>query len=440
MVSKVKIKFNETCVEYWRVFLICPALFTYIFSNDINIISLNSLVYRKICLQEFNETVCNNIRNFSSNFSTLVQTESTQKMIYLNMAFLLPAILSIIQLASIGDRTLNYKVPLVVSVVGSIGQAVICYVAVEQSIELCFVLLFVGQVVNGACGGGSLAFISSCFSHIAVVSNLKTASNAKKDSSIRFSLCESSLLLGQFFGAFSSGYIIGNKTNLNNFQHAYIISFSLYVAVLVYVILMFEYLKRKEKNEKNAQLSLMGIQQQIEASSSISASNSLDVSMSSKTNLIENEETRQQSKDSSNIVLKYLKKQLYFLIEVWRLLSKKRENNARFHILSLLALYFFGASISLGIVSLQYLYLIKKPISLTQVDYGLFKALNTLFRAISLLLVLPLLKNYFKVSDRLLYVMGLVSELLNLVFFAASSWYRYLIWIGIYKITFLFEL
>ena len=140
MVSKVKIKFNEICVEYWRVLLICPALFTYIFSNDINIISLNSLVYRKICLQEFNATVCNNIRNFSSNYSTLVQTESTQKMIYLNMAFLLPAILSIIQLASIGDRTLNYKVPLVVSVVGSIGQAVICYVAVEQSIELCFVL------------------------------------------------------------------------------------------------------------------------------------------------------------------------------------------------------------------------------------------------------------------------------------------------------------
>jgi hypothetical protein len=438
MVSKVKIKFNEICVEYWRVFLICPALFTYIFSNDINIISLNSLVYRKICLQRFNATVCNSIRNVSSNYSTLVQTESTQKMIYLNMAFLIPAILSIIQLASIGDRTLNYKVPLLVSIVGSIGQAVICYVAVEQSIELCFALLFVAQVVNGACGGGSLAFISSCFSHIAVVSNLKTASNnAKKDSSIRFSLCESSLLLGQFFGAFSSGYIIGNKTNLDNFQHAYIISFSLYIAVLVYVILMFEYLKRKETNEKNAQLSLMGIQQQIEASSSMSTSNSLEVSMSSKTNLIENVETRQHTKDSSNFVFEYLKKQLYFLIEVWRLLSKKRGNNARFHILSLLALYFFGASISLGIVSLQYLYLIKRPISLTQVDYGLFKALNTLFRAISLLLVLPVLKNYFKVSDRLLYVMGLVSELLNLVFFAASSWYRYLIWIGIKNYVFI---
>ena len=418
----LKTKLNEICVEYWRVFLICPALFAYIFSNDISIISLNSLVYRKTCLNNFNETVCNNIRNYSTSISTLVQEDSTQKMIYLNMAFLIPAILSIVQLASLGDRKLNYKIPLLVSIVGSIAHAIACYFSVDQSSSICFALLFVAQAVNGACGGGSLAFISSCFSHISVGNSKtleKTPDVKSKDRSIRYSLCESSLLLGQFFGSFSSGYIIGNKTILSNFKNAYIISFSLYITVLIYIVLMFEYLRRKDLMENHSPMSLVGIEQQEAV-----INNSLDVSINSQSSLIE------RKKFSSNFLLNHLKKQLYFLVEVWHLLSKKRENNARFHILSLLALYFFGASISLGIVSLQYLYLIKKPISLTQVDYGLFKALNTLFRAISLLLVLPLLKRYFSVSDRHLYALGLISELLNLVVFAASSWYRYAIWIG----------
>ena len=357
-------------------------------------------------------------------------------MIYLNIAFLVPAIFSIVQLASIGDRTLNYKTPLIVSVVGSIFQSIMCFFSVNQTTELCFTLLFISQFLNGICGGGSLAFISSCFSHISTAQDKNTTADstadtakiekAKKNRTIRYSVCESSLLLGQFFGSFSSGYIIGNKTNLNNFENAYILSFTVYLAVLIYIIAMFIYLKRKETVHT---LSLVGIQEINENSVDL-VQHVSDSSINSNSILIEAKDAHQHKYVNKNFLMQNLKKQFYFIMEIWYLLSRKRLNNARFQLLSLLLLYFFGASISLGIVSLQYLYLIKKPIALTQIDYGIFRALNTLFRAISLLIVLPLLKKHLKISDNKLYGLGLLSELLNLVVFAISSWYKYLIWTG----------
>ena len=415
-------KLKDVFLEYSRVLLTCPLLFLYIFSNDINIISLNGLVYRKICLRDFNETICDHVRNSSANVSAYLQESASQQMIYLNMAFLIPAIFSIIHLASLGDRSLNYRTPLIVSVVGSIAQSMVCFFSVDQITHLCFGLLFLSQIVNGVCGGGSLAFISSCFSHISVqnASRADTShdDSAKKSRSIRFSLCESSLLLGQFLGSFSSGYIIGNKTNLNNFKHAYIISFSIYVLVLVYIVVMFVHLKRKEAVNS---MSMFGILDESTANLDVNSS-----CPSLNSNLVE--QSQQVPEKDKKIQL--FKKQFSFLSEIWQLLSRRRPNNARFHILSLLVLFFLGSSISLGIISLQYLYLIKKPIYLTQITYGIFRALNTLFRAISLLVVLPVLKNCFNISDSVLYVLGLTSELLNLVVFAISSWYSYLIWLG----------
>lgn len=432
MITQLKLFTKSLISNYASVFLICPALFSYIFSNEVNIISLYGLVYRKLCLSKFNQTICDNIHDYK-NYSNEIQEISSQKMIYLNISFLIPAIFSIIQLASIGDRKLNYQLPLLVSVIGSIGQSLICYFSVEPDTDLSLNLLFFSQFLNGICGGGSLAFISSCFSHISLyekqnspVDNSANGSfndKINKNRSIRYSICESSLLIGQFLGSFSSGYIIGNKRNLSNFKNAYIISFSIYVFVLVYTIVMFQYLKRKQSSNSNT----------------LSLSNPVFESVSEYTNsqrsLISSSEAEINFKPPTTIkqkVFKNMKKQFIFIPESWSLLTKKRPYNARFQILSLLLLYFLGASISLGIVSLQYLYLIKKPISLTQIDYGIFKAINTLFRAFSLLIILPILKNKFSISENVLYILGLTSELLNLVVFSLASVFKYAIWIGNY--------
>lgn len=208
----LKVSFKTVLVDYWVVFLICPALFLFIFSNELNIIGLYGLVYRKQCLSQFNETICNNIHSFL-NESVSVQENSSEKQMWMNISLIIPAIFAIVRFSGMGDKKLNYQVPLLVAVVGSVLNTLILVIATDQSTTLCFALIFVAQALNGICGGGSLCFISSCFSHISVYEEKKSEaiehnSDERKSNykSIRFSICESSLLIGQFLGIIFNFY------------------------------------------------------------------------------------------------------------------------------------------------------------------------------------------------------------------------------------------
>lgn len=155
--------------KYWEICLIYPALFLYVFSNDINLIAQNGLVYRKTCLSKYNETICNSIQASSNaNASIDVQESSSQTQIILNISFMIPAIVSLIHLSGIADRRLNYELPLLASLIGSICQAFICIFAVQSEFNLFYILMIFSQIVNAVFGAGCLAFISSCFSHIAL--------------------------------------------------------------------------------------------------------------------------------------------------------------------------------------------------------------------------------------------------------------------------------
>lgn len=123
------------------------------------------------------------------------------------------------------------------------------------------------------------------------------------------------------------------------------------------------------------------------------------------------------------------KQEITFFKDTFKLLTKKRDNNARTLLHLLFGAYFVGSTVSMGISSIQYLYLVKKPIYFTQTEYGLFKALNILFRTISLLIILPVLK-HFNFPDYYLIIFSISSELLNLVFYSVASFLNYLIWFG----------
>jgi len=94
-INQIRTLLIEIIQNNFIVLLICPALFLYTFSNEINLISLNGLVYRKICLNIYNLSVCDNLKNFS-NSSTNVQEISSNKMIALNISFLIPAIFALV--------------------------------------------------------------------------------------------------------------------------------------------------------------------------------------------------------------------------------------------------------------------------------------------------------------------------------------------------------
>jgi hypothetical protein len=198
---------SNLLVNYWAVLLICPALFLFIFSNELNIIGLNALVYRKQCLASFNTTICNNINSYP-NASVVVQELSSEKQMELNIAFIIPALFAVVHFSGMADRRLNYQMPLLVSVVGSVINTLFLIFATDLETKSCYTLMFLAQVINGLLGGGSLCFISSCFSHISIYEE-KVDENAGGDRpdrskyrSIRFSFCEFSLLIGNFLGKY----------------------------------------------------------------------------------------------------------------------------------------------------------------------------------------------------------------------------------------------
>lgn len=205
-----------------------------------------------------------------------------------------------------------------------------------------------------------------------------------------------------------SGYLIGNKTELFGFKKTFIVSFSIYLFVFIYVLCMFRILKQLKDQQQVAEAKI---------------NNDMpDIADTKQTACISCE--------------KLFKNEISFFEDTAKILLKKRENNARFHINSLLLVYFIGASVSLGLSSIQYLYLVKnESIKLSQINYGYFKAFNTLARAVSLLVVLPLLK-FYSMPDYWFYLIGITSEFLNLIVFSLAASYSYVIWIG--NVLFLF--
>ena len=193
-----------------------------------------------------------------------------------------------------------------------------------------------------------------------------------------------------------SGYLIGNKTELGGFKVTFYASTGIYLFVFVYVVCMFQYLKSVKKKRPCKQ----------------------------------REEPEKKPEKQIFSVRSLFQNEISFFTDTFKILSKKRENNARFHINSLLVVYFVGASISMGLNSIQYLYLVKNAsIRLSQIHYGYFKSFNTLARAVALLVVLPALK-YYELADYWLYLIGITSEFLNLIVYSVASEVKQLIWAG----------
>lgn len=188
ILKKIASRLRTELADYWQVLLILPALSGYVYSNDINLIAQQSLVYRKICLHEFSLKICDSPESNSTVSNRVHELTSTMQ-IYLNIAFMAPAILSIVHLFSLADRHLNYELPLIVSLVGSLIQTVMCVFAVYADYATSIGLLLGSQFANGICGAGSLAFISACFSHVANYENKKDSStNSPYNSSVSINL------------------------------------------------------------------------------------------------------------------------------------------------------------------------------------------------------------------------------------------------------------
>jgi hypothetical protein len=422
--------------NFTNVILLVPAILLYFFSNELTLVTLNSLMFNKICALKFNETICQNLKAYSNqSYFNEVEEAASLNNILMNLCFLIPAIVSLLMLISISDKTIDYRIPLFISVSGSMIQSLICIFSTFNNEQITIYLIYLAQIMNGILGGGSLCFISSCFSYVSIRPQAKqkalrithddneleynltsieqnSSQSQYNDRSIKYSICEACILIGQFFGSFSSGYLIDRKKDLENYTKVYIICTLVHFVIIIYLSLIFYFcMKVNNKSQEN--------RESLVQNSEFESDDNMDSISPTR-----------HTQTKCSICLSKIRIKISTIYEVAGVLIKKREKNYKYIINSLFLLYFLAASNSIGIMSIQYLYLIKEPISLTSTEYGMFKAANTFCKSISLLIILPILKRKFNVHDLILLLGGLSSEFITLIIFAVASIATNLIWIG----------
>jgi hypothetical protein len=416
MISPLEIIRLYLCASFRKffqshVFLIFIPLISYLFSSEINLIAQSSLIFRKLCQSLYNDTFCDHGIHQNKTFENNVQLLANDWLLWADVAFLVPAIFSVLYLASLTDRQSNFRTPMIVSVVGFIFQSFICVFASTQETYVCLWLLIVGQVLNGVFGAGSLAFISSCFSFISFCETASKSTSRQQliqsdedeentnrqdnNRSVRFSVLEAATVFGRFFASLSSGFILGNKSKFEYYQRCYIISLSIFCVILVYLIILFHNLNKRHESAKLVAVDL----------------------------------TRTTNSESQSRKEGWLSNKLVFL-DIWKTIVKKRSNNFRFYFLMLLLIYFIVLTLSFGVHSIDYLYLTKIPILLDQQQYGIIRGLNTGFRGFALLVLMPVLKRYFNMTDNVLYTLGLSSEIFYFLILAIAFEFKYIVYLG----------
>jgi hypothetical protein len=402
--------------NYNHVLTVIPALFLFLFASELSFISQNSLVLRKLCISIYNQSLCENEVFTNKTLENDVELLSNDWNLWLNISFTIPAIISILYLVSDADRKSNYKIFMLVSLSGFIIYSLICTIAASQKPLTCMYLLLAAQFLNGILGGGTLAFITSCFGYVSIHDddagkNCDRIESKYSNRSIKYSILESSILFGRLLASMVSGFILSNKANFKFYQNSSIISLSIFILIFIYKVILFNCLKKNKPVESFFNRNFSRDQ--------------LNISSFGDDEEIQSNHVIIEHKPKSKAIDKFL-----FIKDIWAALTKKRERNIRFYFLMFLFIYFLTTLVAFGISSIDYLFLRKMPISFSQTEYGLFRALNTLSKGVALLIILPILKNYFEISDRILFLIGLVSDIANYIVFSVSSINRNIIWIA----------
>ena len=111
-----------------NVYLIAVPLFLFLFASELNFISQLSIVIRKICFNQFqNLSICDKLHK-NDTLEHEVQKIANEWNLWMNIAFIVPAIFAILYLSSITDKSKSFVNMILIATFGYILQALICVI------------------------------------------------------------------------------------------------------------------------------------------------------------------------------------------------------------------------------------------------------------------------------------------------------------------------
>ena len=212
-----------------RVTYIEPVLFIYTLTLFFNIPLEKQLVYRKVCLNNYNQTFCQSLLHHHHLNGTnttaeenVVQAESAKWEMLCNLARLVPTLFSTLHLGAWSDSVGRKKV-IFVAVIGESVNAIGYFLNVWYfSAPLPF--LFVGSIVTGFCGNFA-AIMMGVLSYIGDVTSADTRTT-------RLVFLDGLAFLASVIASVSGGMIL---QKLGSFLYIYALDMCLYILILIYL-------------------------------------------------------------------------------------------------------------------------------------------------------------------------------------------------------------
>ncbi|XP_069118185.1 proton-coupled folate transporter-like [Argopecten irradians] len=204
----IKMTFCEQTIGLLRKTTVEPILFLYMFASFLEFPVSQDLVYTRVCLEKFSNFtyICDNLSNKTlKKEAGSVQKDASSWIMYLNVAYTIPAVITVtLFLGPWGDR-LGRKIPLMLTIIGNMLLTV-CNLVVSSHTNISIKYILVGKIINGMTGG-FIGLMMSVYSYIGHVSSAQNRTS-------RVGIVEAMIFLSGTAGVLISGIII-DETSFN---------------------------------------------------------------------------------------------------------------------------------------------------------------------------------------------------------------------------------
>ncbi|OWF42188.1 Apoptosis-resistant E3 ubiquitin protein ligase 1 [Mizuhopecten yessoensis] len=158
-----------------------PILFLYMFATFLEFPVSQDLIYTRVCLEKFSNStyICDNLGNNTlKEEGDVVQKEASSWIMYNNVAYTVPAVISVtLFLGPWGDR-LGRKIPMMLTIIGNMLLTV-CNLIVSSHTDISIKYILIGKVINGMTGG-FIGLMMSVYSYIGHISSSKNRTSRRR--------------------------------------------------------------------------------------------------------------------------------------------------------------------------------------------------------------------------------------------------------------------
>lgn len=183
----------------FRLITVEPVLFIASICNGMSIPLIQQYIYKRMQDEYDPDVVMSNTtcRHQHSNFTHVVEQHSSMWMMYLSVSLLVPTFFSSLVLGTCSDK-LGRKVALLVPYIGSLARLLVVIVVIGFNLNVAF--LFIGNIIDGMCGGAVLV-IMSCYAYISDITT-------EQQRTFRIVILDCATMVGTIISSVGNGFLI----------------------------------------------------------------------------------------------------------------------------------------------------------------------------------------------------------------------------------------